>query len=442
MCIILVRYYVIFEEASVRMNMTYGEILPGIKLRVLETDRFKTSCLSVQFLARISDDTASKRTLIPRVLRRGTLKHPDMESLAAALDDMYGAQIEPVSRKYGDIITSGFVCDFVEAGDKILPDIRKLLSEVVFEPKLEEGAFRADYVDGERANLIDEIKSEINNKLHYAHRRATERMFRGTPYAVSELGTEEAAEAVTSESLYRHYKKMLAESPCEIFFCGAYSYAEVECEVKKMFRLCTRSAIKSISSNPPVYTECGHVTECLDIAQANLLVGMHSEDEDVYVSKLLTTVIGGGTSSKLFVNVREKSSLCYFAGATFDTFKKTMFMYCGIDPKNAEKAEREVLLQYQSCVMGDITDEEISNAKKGMMDDLVTVEDSPFSLEAFWLRAALLRDERTPLEIAALIKSIDSTRLKSAAESFSRSIVYLLTGMEVKRNETKLLSDA
>ncbi len=442
MCIILGRYYGVSKEASVAMNMTYGEILPGIKLRVLETDRFKTCCLSVQFLARMSDDAASKMTLIPRVLRRGTLKHPDMESLAAALDDMYGAQIEPVSRKYGDIMTTGFICDFVEAGEGILPDIAKLLSEIIFEPKLENGAFRSDYVDGERTNLIDEIKSEINNKLHYAHRRATERMFCGTPYAISELGTEATAESVTSESLYRHYKKMIDESPCEIFFCGAYTYADVEREMKKVFRLSTRSAIKSVSSNLPAYTDCGHVTECLDISQANLLIGMHSECEDIYVSKLLTTVIGGGTSSKLFVNVREKSSLCYFAGATFDSFKKAMFLYCGIDPKNAEKAEREMIAQYKSCVLGDITDEEISNAKKGMIDDLITVEDSPFSLESFWLRGSLLCDERTPLNIAAMIKDISGAKLKNAAEGFKQSIVYLLTGLEGKRNETKLLSDA
>ncbi len=424
------------------MNMTYGEAFPGVKLRVLETDRFKTCCLSIQFLSKLDDETASMKTLIPRVLRRGTIKHPDMESLAAALDDMYGAQIEPVSRKYGDIITSGFVCNFVEAEERQLSEVLKLLSEVLFEPKLEDGVFRRDYVDGERANLIDEIKSEINNKLHYASRRATEHMFKGTPFAVSELGSESSAEAISAEALYKRYKKMIAESPCEVFFCGPYSYEAVENEIKKMFKACTRLAVKNISSCAPVASECGHVTERLDILQANLLIGLSTDYEDVYVAKLLAAVIGGGASSKLFTNVREKSSLCYFAGATFDTFKRIMLMYCGIDPKNDEKAEREIMWQFESCLKGDITDEETTIAKKSMVDDLITIEDSPFDLEAFWLRSSLLHDERTPLEIAAKIKGIDGACLASVAKSFKSSIVYLLTGREEKRNETKLLSDA
>ena len=422
--------------------MTYKEILPGVKLRVIETDRFETNCLSVQFKSKMSEDTASMITLVPRILRRGTAKHPDMESLAAALDEMYGARIEAVSRKYGDVIGSGFICDFVESEEKLLPDVAELLGEIAFDAKTEHGAFRRDYVDGERANLIDEIKTEINSKLNYAYRRASERVLQGTPFAVSELGTEEAAERADENSLFKYYKKVIAEFPCEVFFCGNYSADEVEREIKKMFTRVKRRFNGGIESEKPVYTESGRVCEKMDVSQANLLVGLYNENADVYTAKLFSAILGGGTTSKLFVNVREKNSLCYFTGSVYDSFKNTLFMYCGIDPKNEKKAEKAMTEQLSACVAGDITDEEIKNARKGMLDDLATIDDSPFSQEGFWLRAAVSGDERTPEELSLKVKKISADDIISCAKGFKRAITYLLTGLEGSTDETKLLPRA
>ncbi len=423
------------------MNMTYKEILPGVRLRVIESSRFETSCISLQFLSRISNEAASKMTLVPRVLRRGTTKHPDMESLAAALDDMYGARIEPVSRKYGDIMTSGFICDFVDMDESLFSGVAKLIGEVMFDPKTHDGVFVDAYVDGERSNLIDEIKSEINNKLSYALRRTIERMFEGSPYSVNELGTEESAESIDSKSLFRYYKKMISECPCEIFFCGKYNFEEVEREMLRMFKLCPRAKISYVSPDRPVCAEGKQACEHMDVSQASLIIGMYTEEKDIYMSKLLATVIGGGTTSKLFSNVREKSSLCYSTGAMFDSFQRAMYMYAGIDPKNTDVAQKAMLSEFESCVCGDITDDEIADAKKGMIDDLLTTEDSLYSMEAFWLRATLLGDERTPLEVAAAIKNIDGEKLSAAAQSFKPSVTYLLTGLEGAKDARKLLPE-
>ncbi|MBQ9986015.1 MAG: insulinase family protein [Oscillospiraceae bacterium] len=424
------------------MNMTYKEILPGIKLRVIESSRFKTSCISVQFLSNISEENASEMTIVPRVLRRGTTKHPDMEALAAALDDMYGARVEPVSRKYGDIIMSGFICDFVDLDEKLLPGVVNLLGEILFDPKTENASFVESYVDGERSNLIDEIKSEINNKMSYALRRTIENMFENSPYAVNELGTEQTAEKIDARSLFRYYKKMISESPCEVFFSGNYTYEEVEKEILRMFRLCRRERPGKVSPQKAESAVNIRKTERLEVAQANLIISMRTADEDIYKSKLMTAVLGGGTTSKLFANVREKESLCYSTGAMFDSFMKAIYIYSGIDPKNAEVAEKAMLREFEHMIYGNITDEEIDNAKKGMIDDLLTTEDSLYSMEAFWMRAALLGDERPPLEVAAAIKNIDVESVIDAAKGFVPSVTYLLTGMEGANSERKLLPDA
>lgn len=431
----------VFKGGMRLMNMTYKEILPGIKLRVIESSRFVTSCISVQFLSKMSEENATNMTLVPRVLRRGTTKHPDMEALAAALDDMFGVRIEPVSRKYGDVMTSGFICDFVDTEEKLLSETVKLLGEILFDPKTENSSFVEDYVDGERSNLIDEIKSEINNKLSYALRRTIENMFEESPYAVNELGSEEMAESVDAKSLFRYYKKMISEFRCEIFFCGNYSYEDVEKAIIRMFSICPRKKITSFVSEPAVCVGEKRVTENIDAAQANLIIGMKTDDEDIYRSKLTAMVLGGGTTSKLFVNVREKESLCYSTGAMFDSFMKAMYLYAGVDPKNAEIAEKAMLCEFDNIVYGNITDEELENAKKAMIDDLLTTEDSLYAMEAFWIRGTLLGDEREPLEVAAAIRNISCESVVKSAEGFRASVTYLLTGLEGREDERKLLPE-
>lgn len=423
------------------MNMTYREIMSGMKLRVIESERFETNCISVQFLSRSSDEIATSMALIPRILRRGTTKHPDMESLAAALDDMYGTRIEPVSRKYGDISSAGFICDFVDMEEKMLSGAMKLLGEILLDPKTRDGAFLDEYTDGERTNLIDEIKSEINNKMSYALRRTNECIFGKSPYAVNELGTEDAAECVDNKSLFKFYKKMISSFPCEIFFCGNYTYDEVESAVLSVFKTSMRDKVTMLSSELPQYETEKRVCEHMDIAQASLIISMYTNEKDIYISKLLASVLGGGTSSKLFNNVREKESLCYSTGAMFDSFKRVMYMYAGIDPKNASRAEKAILRELACCVDGNISEEEITNAKKGMIDDLLTTEDSVYAMEAFWLRSALLCDERAPREIASVIKNIDGQKIIDVAKAFVPSVTYLLTGMEGTGNERKLLSE-
>lgn len=423
------------------MNMTYKEILPGIKLRVIESTRFETNCISVSFMAGISDEVASNMTLLPRVLRRGTTKHPDMKSLAAALDDMYGTRIEPISRKYGDIMTGGFICDFVDVDGDALKNTVKLLGEVLFDPILSDGVFSEDYVEGECSNLIDEIKAEINSKMSYSFKKINEHMFEGTPYSSDELGTEEAVEKISAKSLYKFYKKLIAEAPCEIFFCGKSSFETVAESVVKMFSNCQRGKVAKLSKTAPTFAKEKRICEKMDVSQACLVIGMRADEGDIYNIKLATSVIGGGTTSKLFTNVREKKSLCYSTGATFHSFEKAMLMYAGIDPKNADIAEKAIMEEFESCIRGDITDEEISDSKKGMIDSFLTTEDSLFSMEAFWLRASLLGDERTPAEVAAAIKNIDRETVEKTVKSFELSVVYLLTGLEEEKSERKLLSE-
>ena len=159
------------------------QLFPGVWLRTVHTDKFKSAYLSLTLMTQLNRENASANALLPRVLRRGTMVHPDMESLSAALDELYGGAVEPVVRKKGESQCVGFLASFLDNayalnGEDILSGAAELLGEMLLNPLTRDGVFDPDYVEGEKANLIDELRGQINDKRIYATRRLTQLMCR------------------------------------------------------------------------------------------------------------------------------------------------------------------------------------------------------------------------------------------------------------------------
>ena len=187
---------------------TRRELFPGVWLRTVHTDKFKSSYLSITLLAPLDRDTAAANALIPYVLRRGTAAHPDMETLSAALDELYGGAIEPLVRKKGETQCVGFVASFLDdayalEGEKILESAAALLGEMLLSPYTQDGCFCSEYTDQEKNNLTDRIRSQINDKRAYATYRLTQLMCGEEAFGVDKLGDEESVAAVTPGSRWR-----------------------------------------------------------------------------------------------------------------------------------------------------------------------------------------------------------------------------------------------
>ena len=140
------------------MNESRKEIMQNVFLTYLPADKFKTSALSAHLVTPLKKETASANALLPAVLRRGTMRCPDMESLSAALDTLYGAQIDYTVRKKGERQCVGFVASviddaFAPAGEKLLEPVADLLGELFLDPVTHNGHFLAEYVDSEKQNL-------------------------------------------------------------------------------------------------------------------------------------------------------------------------------------------------------------------------------------------------------------------------------------------------
>ncbi len=214
-------------------QVTRTELLPGVYLTAVHTMKFKSSYMGIQLLTRLSEAHAAANALVPMVLRRGTERRPDMERLSAALDELYGGSVEPIVRKKGETQCVGFVASFLDDayvpdGTPILEHAAALLGELLLTPARENGGFVSAYVERERANLVDRIQAQVNDKRSYAVLRLIQQMCAGEPYGVDRLGDESSAAAITGEALWERYQSLLSDARVELYFSGSAPFERVD----------------------------------------------------------------------------------------------------------------------------------------------------------------------------------------------------------------------
>ena len=348
------------------MEVARSEIMSGVWLSHIRTDKFKTACLSVSLLTQLKRETAAMNALLPQVLRRGTALYGDMEAISRRLDELYGAAIEPVVRRLGEIQCVGFFAsvpeeDLLPAGADTLRGTCELLGQLLCAPNTRGGLLLPQYVDSERDKLLEAIRARLNDKLGWAVSRCIEEMCCGEDYAVNRLGDEESAEAIRYQKLTKQYRALLQESPIEIFYCGRADRRRVESLLRDALSTLPRGEINydigtdvrfnALEDEPRRYCEQ------MNVAQAKLVIGWRlgeaMEEPDPAALRVFSSLFGGGsTASKLFVNVREKLSLCYFASSLCDAHKGVLLAYAGTDAERVEEAKDEILAQLAAIARG------------------------------------------------------------------------------------------
>ena len=426
------------------MRQVRNEILPGVFLTCLQTDKFKTGLLSVNFLTRLCREDAPQNTLIPSVLRRGTTRHPDMDAIAARLDSLYGARLEPVSRKLGEIQAIGFWADFVddaflpEPGSSLLEAVADFLGEALLSPNTRGGLFLPRYVESEKEKLLEEIRARVNDKGAYSRYRLIELMCAAEDYATDVLGSEDVAESIGYVALTKHYKNLIATSPVEIFYCGTAEPERVENALQDALMLLPRGEINydlgtDIRMNA-VEDDVRCETEIMDVTQGKLAIGFRlgecMEDPDHAAIRVMNAIFGGGIASKLFRNVREKLSLCYYASSGVDILKGIMLVVSGIEAENREVVLAEIFRQLDAVKAGDFTDEDLAVAKASLVSDMLAVSDTAGQLEGFWLSQNLQGLDYGPDVQAALIEEVTREDVIAVADSVVCDMVYFMRGPE------------
>ena len=413
-------------------------ILPsGIQFYSYRDTRFKQGALSIQFVCPMKKTESAYNALFPAVLLRGTKKHPDLRSITLRLDDLYGAAVGTSVRRVGDYQTTGFYCNFMEDkfaldGDAILAPMLDFIFELLLDPVMENGAFSKDFVESEKKNLISTIESELNDKRAYAGAQLLKNMCREDAFGLPRLGEPEDVEKITPQSLYAYYCALLKESPVQVFYVGSAEPETVAKLLEQQFGRIPRAPVSLPPQTAYRCTQQSHVTEEMDVAQAKLSMGFvipgTNLTEDYAAMQVFNAVFGGSMTSKLFMNVREKLSLCYSISSMYYGTKGLLTVSAGVDESSEETARREILVQLEACKNGDITPEELAAAKEGVLSALDTIHDSPGAIEAYYATAALSGLTKDPETHAQAIRAVTVEDVVRVAKSVSYHSSFLLKG--------------
>ena len=423
------------------MEFNRNELMPGVFLSHLRSDKFKTACMSVTLLTQLRRETAAMNAVIPFVLHRGTTRYGDMEQLSRRMDELYGAAVEPVVRRIGEIQCIGFYGSFPEpdylpGGEALLGDTCALMAQLLLDPATRGGLLLPQYVDSEREKLLDIIRSRMNEKRSYALMRCIEEMCCYEDFAVSRFGSESEAENIHYKKLTRHYRELIQTCPVEIFYCGKTDFKAVSAAMRDAFSTMPRGEIDyDIGTDVRMNAVEDHVRfveEEMDVTQGKLVLGFRlgecMEEPDIPALYVFNAVYGSGATSKLFMNVREKLSLCYYASSAVYLHKGIMLVSSGIEFDKLDAARDEILAQLDSVRRGEITDDELRSAKKSVASDLRAVQDSIGELEGFYLSQALDGLDYGPAELAALAEDVTKEDVQAIAKSIECDLIYFLKG--------------
>ncbi len=414
------------------------ELLPGITLRCHADTRFKQGCLTFALVRPMNKEEAAMNALIPAILLRGSKNHPDLRTITLKLDDLYGASVGTQVRRIGDYQTTGLACGFMEDrfalnGDRILESMIGFLRELLLEPVNEEDGFSRDYVESEKKNLIATIESELNNKGAYAMSRMLRSMCRADSYGIPRLGETEDVAAIDHRSIYRHYRKILQESPIHIFYVGSAPAETVAELLMPLLKGIDRNYVNLPGQTPFHDAGGGDITERMDIAQGKLCLGyvtpITNRSADFAAMQVMNTMFGAGMTSKLFVNVREKLSLCYSIGSGYYGSKGILTVSAGIDFAKEQQTRDEIEKQLEAIRSGDITAAELTAAKEAILSGLRSTHDAPGAIEGYYSTAALSGMGMTPAEYMDAVRAVTSEQVSAAAGTLKLHTTYFLKGV-------------
>lgn len=422
--------------------VTRNQLLPGVFLTSVHTKKFKSSTLSMTLLTPLRAETATVNALIPHLLRRGSAAHPDMQSLATALDQLYGGSIEPAVRKRGETQCVGFVGSFLDDAytldnSTVLDRAAALMGELLLRPYTVEGIFCPDYTRQEKANLTDRIRAEINDKRQYAVSRLVEEMCAGEPFGVGRMGREADVEKITPQMAWERYQALLAHSRLELYYCGS-AEPDMVCRIlENALRGLPRQGGYTVSETlvAAQASSVRQVSENLDVAQGKLTMGFRTggitATSPQYPALVLCNALfGGTTTAKLFLNVREKLSLCYYASSSIDRYKGVMLVSSGVEFADKQRAENEILAQLDACRRGEFEAWEIDGARRYTVSSLLTILDSQSRQEDWWMSQAVAGLAYSPQDLARSVEAASVEAAVETAKALSLDTVYFLKGKE------------
>ena len=418
------------------MNYTKKEIKKGIKLHILNTDKFKTNLVAIFLTTKLERETVTANALISAVLRRGSHTLKTQEEISKQLEELYGASFDCGIDKTGDNQVLKFYIETVndaflpQSNENILKKSVENILDIILNPLMENNAFKKEYVEQEKSNMKQRIEGRIDNRRRYALDRCIEEMYKGKPFGLYRFGYVEDLNNINEINLYERYKQLIKQCKIDIFVSG-----NVNEEVENI--IVENENVKKLEEREPNYNKeserntvkQGEKIEKMDVMQGKLVVGLdvnsQSEDEK-YNVMIYNTILGGSANSKIFQNVREKANLAYEASSRYFKYKDNIFINCGIEISNYEKALNLIKEQLKDMKNGEFTEEEVENAKKAIISSIKTIDDEQDTSITYYFGQEMSQNQNSVEDYIERIGKVTKEDVIQVANKVEMNTIYFL----------------
>lgn len=420
------------------MNYKRTEFGGNIGFTSVVDDKFNTCSIRITMITPMNSDTASNYSVANNIISDVNSKLNTIAAMNEKLSELYGAGLASSVSQRGDMqllslnatwLSNRFAID----GEDITAEMLEIVTDCIFSPLADENGFDEDIFRLSKKEILDIIDSSFNNKREYTLIKAREIAYKGEPAQNGGNGTREAVEAVTPVSAYAAYKKLLETAQIEIFYVSPEEAPEVQETLKAKFAAVKRNSKNYIFPAPsPLKSEPVLVEEEYDVRQAKIAINFKYDIDDVDAVHLMCVIFGGTPVSKLFMNVREKLSLCYYCACRMSEFKKTITVDCGVEKANIEKAEAEIMNQLEEMRKGNISDDELQSALLALENSYASFGDTPDSYSSWYFGCFCKNEYISPKEHFERLKAVTKERIAAAAANVQLDSTYHMLNKEAE----------
>ena len=426
--------------------LTRKKLADGIYATCLDGEKFKVHSITLGVEIPLDLRTVTIANLLARILKRGCAKYPDMIALERKCDELYAADLSFSVTRSGEseyfCLFTDFLSDNYTADCDIISEITELIKEMLLFPKVKNGKFDPEYLKGEKKNLSDDIDALINNKAKYAKKRCIEELCKSQPYALPTLGDKEVLSSINADELYDFLINMLTHNRIEILYTGQKKQFDKVClALTSLFSQINRDYIEHVSQCNTIVPkkQVSEISEPMEVNQGKLSIGLctgiTNTDSDIAGLIVANEIFGASPNSKLFMNVREKMSLCYYCSSGLDAVKGLMFINAGIEGNNYEVAKNAIFKQLEDVKNGLFSDEEFSNAINSLINLYKSVSDNVGSLETWYLPRIFRGENDTPDSRIAQISKVTREDVIRAFLKVTPEVIYFLSPQAKENSE-------
>ena len=430
-----------------------------IKIKRFENNKFKTNEIAVFVTIKQTQENATKNALIPAVLRRGSANFQNQLEISKKLENMYGASFNCGVDKSGDYIILKFFIETInneysDSKENLAQEAFNLLTDIVFNPLVENDGFNINYVKQEKDNLAKIINSKKDDKANYAYQRCVEEMFKNNPYGIYKYGSLQDLEKINEKNLYEYYLNIIQNSPIFIYINGKNANSiNVDENINNNFKIAVNNNSNEYNENDDLQEKNENAEiednknteikdnknakvealqpiniekEKLDVTQGKLIIGLNAPSENKYAVTMYNTILGGGANSKLFQNVREKESLAYYASSRYIRRKNAIIIRTGIELANYDKAVKVIKEQLEEMKKGNISDYELSSAKTLILASLKLIPESQEDIMAFDFDQDVFNENLTFEQYYKKIENVTLNEIIDVANQVKINTIYYL----------------